>query len=274
MGDGEESGHSRLLAVAVNDIFANHLEYSGGTLILGAFYFVFQIYCDFSGYSDIARGTAKLLGIELMINFAFPLFSKNIAEFWRRWHISLSSWLNDYLFMPLAIDFRHWEKRGVYLAVFITFAISGLWHGAGWNFVVYGIIHGLYFIPIVFGKKRLGAISKQIIGREIDLQIKDLHRIAITFILVCFSFIFFRAESLSHAFSFIGNIDLSFPEIHRMALLKYVLPLFIMELILIYPRFYQLIMKRQLIRYLSYSALLIYIITSANDGSSFIYFQF
>jgi alginate O-acetyltransferase complex protein AlgI len=262
------------LAKPVNDIFANHLEYSGGTLILGAVYFVFQIYCDFSGYSDIARGTAKLLGVELMINFSFPLFSQNIAEFWRRWHISLSSWLNDYLFMPLAIGFRDWEKRGVYLALFITFAISGLWHGAGWNFVIYGMIHGLYFIPIVFRKKRMGAISSQRSDGHPSINLKAIHKMVATFVLVGFSFIFFRAENLTHAFEFIGGLGISFPEMHRMAFPKYVLPLVLMELVILFPAWYKLLMSKRVLRYAAYSVLLIYIITATNDGSSFIYFQF
>lgn len=262
------------LATAVDDIFAHHTEYSGGTLLLGAFYFVFQIYCDFSGYSNIARGTSKLLGIELMVNFSFPLFSVNIAEFWRRWHISLSSWLNDYVFMPLAINLRHLEKWGVYLAVFITFAISGLWHGAGWNFVFYGMIHGLYFIPIVFRKKRLTGISSQRSDNLPQIHVRNIHRMVLTFTLVGFSFIFFRAESLSHALQFVGNIGFTVPELHRMALLQYVLPLLLIEIAMVSPRFRLPFTSNRLVRYTGYSALLVYIITSTNDGSSFIYFQF
>ena len=135
----------------VNSIFANYGDYGGSTLLLGALFFAFQIYCDFSGYSDIALGTAKLFGIELRRNFAFPYFSRDIAEFWRRWHISLSSWFRDYLYIPLG-----GSKVGTWKKVrntFIIFLVSGFWHGANWTFIVWGALNALYFLPLLLLNK-------------------------------------------------------------------------------------------------------------------------
>ena len=137
-------------AVYANMIFNDHETYSGSTLVLGALFFTFQIYCDFSGYSDIALGTARLFGIELLRNFAFPYFSRDIAEFWRRWHISLSSWFRDYLYIPLG-----GSKGGTWMKIRNTMAIflvSGFWHGANWTFIVWGALNALFFIPLLLMK--------------------------------------------------------------------------------------------------------------------------
>ena len=140
-------------AIYANDIFANYTEYSGPTLMLGAVYFAFQIYGDFSGYSDIAIGTAKLFGIQLMTNFKTPYFSRDIAEFWRRWHISLSTWFRDYLYIPLGGS-RVGKWKSV-RNVFIIFLVSGFWHGANWTFIVWGGIHAALFLPLLLrGKNR------------------------------------------------------------------------------------------------------------------------
>ena len=130
-----------------NLIFNNSEDYSGSTLVLGALFFTFQIYGDFSGYSDIAIGTSRLFGFNLMRNFAFPYFSRDIAEFWRRWHISLSTWFRDYLYIPLG-----GSKGGTWMKVrntFIIFIVSGFWHGANWTFVVWGALNALYFLPLL-----------------------------------------------------------------------------------------------------------------------------
>ena len=189
----------------VSQFFDTKIHYSGSTYIMGASLFCIQVYCDFSGYSDIAIGTGKLFGFRFMPNFKTPLFSKGIAEFWTRWHISLSSWLNDYLFTPLAIELRQLKKEGVYLAVFVTFLLSGLWHGAGWNYVVFGVIHGLYYLPVVYSKKRFKSISslKKI---NINGSIKDFPKMLLTFVMVSFSLIFVRAENLSKALDYIAQI--------------------------------------------------------------------
>ena len=128
-------------------IFNNSTDYSGATLALGALFFAFQIYGDFSGYSDIALGTARLFGFELLRNFAFPYFSRDIAEFWRRWHISLSSWFKDYLYKPLGGS-REGKWKTV-INTFIIFLVSGFWHGANWTFIVWGALHALFILPLV-----------------------------------------------------------------------------------------------------------------------------
>lgn len=186
-----------------NIIFNNSADYSGSTLALGALFFTFQIYCDFSGYSDIALGTARLFGIDLLRNFAFPYFSRDIAEFWRRWHISLSSWFKDYLYIPLG-----GSKGGMLMKIrniFIIFLVSGFWHGANWTFVAWGTLNALYIIPsIVFNTNRnnLDIVAK---GKYLP-TLKEFFAIGTTFTLTVFAWIFFRATNVTHAFSYISEI--------------------------------------------------------------------
>jgi D-alanyl-lipoteichoic acid acyltransferase DltB (MBOAT superfamily) len=186
-----------------NTIFNNSAEYSGSTLVLGALFFTFQIYCDFSGYSDIALGTARLFGIELLRNFAFPYFSRDIAEFWRRWHISLSSWFKDYLYIPLG-----GSKGGMWMKIrntFIIFLVSGFWHGANWTFIVWGFLNALYIMPsIIFNTNRthLDIVAK---GKHLPSK-NEFLSIILTFSLTVFAWIFFRAANLTHAFNYISEI--------------------------------------------------------------------
>jgi len=190
-------------AVYANSIFNNPYDYSGSTLLLGAIFFSFQIYGDFSGYSDIALGTARLFGIELLKNFSFPYFSRDIAEFWRRWHISLSTWFKDYLYIPLG-----GSKGGNWLKVRNTFAIflvSGFWHGANWTFIIWGLLNALYIIPsIVFNTNRtnLDIVAK---GKILP-SVKDVLQLLSTFSLTVFAWIFFRSEKLSDAFGYISGL--------------------------------------------------------------------
>ena len=190
-------------AVLVDEIFNNSDSLSGSTLVLGAVFFSFQIYGDFSGYSDIAIGTARLFGINLMKNFAFPYFSRDIAEFWRKWHISLTTWFRDYLYIPLG-----GSKMGLartILNVFIIFIISGFWHGANWTFIIWGIFNAFLFLPLLIAKKNrtnLDVLSK---GKVLP-SFKDLFGITTTFILVTFGWIFFRSENIDHALSYISTI--------------------------------------------------------------------
>jgi len=161
-------------------------------LLCGAVYFAIQIYCDFSGYSDIAIGTAKLFGFDLMMNFSFPYFSQNISEFWQRWHISLSSWFRDYVYIPLG-----GSRKGLLLRfrnIFIVFVLSGLWHGANWTFVVWGTLHAIYLIIYTIFQR-----EKQI---DIDAgeSVKGLLNMIVTFVFVVLALIFFRAKDLYHAF--------------------------------------------------------------------------
>jgi alginate O-acetyltransferase complex protein AlgI len=186
-----------------NTIFNNSADYAGSTLVLGAIFFTFQIYCDFSGYSDIASGTARLFGIDLLRNFAFPYFSRDIAEFWRRWHISLSSWFKDYLYIPLG-----GSKGGMWMKIrntFIIFLVSGFWHGANWTFIVWGFLNALYIMPsIVFNTNRN---NLDIVARGKYLPtIREIFAILLTFSLTVFAWIFFRAANVTHAISYISKI--------------------------------------------------------------------
>ena len=140
------------LGQKVDYIFNNYERLDGGILILGLIYFSFQIYCDFSGYSDIAIGLSKLLGIELKSNFKFPYFSKNISEFWNRWHISLSSWFRDYVYIPIGGS-KHGIRKSI-RNVFIIFLISGFWHGSNWTFIFWGLMHAIIYIPSFLAKSK------------------------------------------------------------------------------------------------------------------------
>lgn len=186
-----------------NIIFNNSESYSGAMLVLGALFFTFQIYCDFSGYSDIALGTARLFGIELLRNFAFPYFSRDIAEFWRRWHISLSSWFRDYLYIPLG-----GSKGGTWMKVrntFIIFIVSGFWHGANWTFIMWGLLNALYIMPsILFNTNRnnLDIVAQG----KIFPTVKELLQMIATFTVTVIAWIFFRAESIAHAFVYIRDL--------------------------------------------------------------------
>ena len=193
-------------AIYANDIFANYTEYSGPTLMLGAVYFAFQIYGDFSGYSDIAIGTAKLFGIQLMTNFKTPYFSRDIAEFWRRWHISLSTWFRDYLYIPLG-----GSRVGKWKAVrnvSIIFLVSGFWHGANWTFVVWGGIHACLFLPLLLrGTNRRYKSETIAEGRWLP-SVRELLGMAWTFTMVCVAWVFFRAESLGEAAAYVSKIGI------------------------------------------------------------------
>lgn len=190
-------------ATYANLIFNNSTDYSGSTLVLGALFFTFQIYCDFSGYSDIAIGTSRLFGFDLKRNFNFPYFSRDIAEFWRRWHISLSTWFRDYLYIPLG-----GSRGGIWMKIrntFIIFIVSGFWHGANWTFIVWGALNAIYFLPLLLTNNNRNNMETVALGR-IYPNIKDLATILLTFGLTVFAWIFFRAENLRHAFSYISEI--------------------------------------------------------------------
>lgn len=190
-------------ASLANEVFNNSTEMNGSTLLLGAFFFTFQIYGDFSGYSDIAIGVSRLFGFDLMKNFAFPYFSRDIAEFWRRWHISLSTWFRDYLYIPLG-----GSRGGTKLKVrntFIIFLVSGFWHGANWTFVIWGLLNALYFLPLLLTNNNRNHL--EIIGYDGKIpSFKEVASMALTFILTVLAWIFFRAENVGHALSYIGGI--------------------------------------------------------------------
>jgi alginate O-acetyltransferase complex protein AlgI len=186
-----------------NLIFNNSTEYTGSTLVLGALFFTFQIYGDFSGYSDIAIGTSRLFGFDLMRNFNFPYFSRDIAEFWRRWHISLSTWFRDYLYIPLG-----GSRGGTWMKVrntFIIFIVSGFWHGANWTFIIWGALNAIYFLPLLLTNRNRNNLEPVALGQILP-DFRDLISILLTFSLTVFAWIFFRAESLEHAFQYISDI--------------------------------------------------------------------
>jgi D-alanyl-lipoteichoic acid acyltransferase DltB (MBOAT superfamily) len=190
-------------AQIANEIFNNSADYSGSTLVLGAIFFTFQIYGDFSGYSDIAIGTSRLFGFGLKQNFAFPYFSRDIAEFWRRWHISLSTWFRDYLYIPLG-----GSRGGTWMKVrniFIIFIISGFWHGANWTFIVWGALNAVYFLPLLLLKKNRVHTDVVAQGKYLP-SLKELYKIGITFSLTVLAWIFFRAENIGHALSYLSTI--------------------------------------------------------------------
>ena len=187
-----------------NLIFNNYQDYNGSTLLLGAIFFTFQIYGDFSGYSDIAIGTSRLFGFNLMQNFATPYFSRDIAEFWRRWHISLSTWFRDYLYIPLG-----GSRGGTWMKVrntFIIFLVSGFWHGANWTFIIWGGLNALYFLPLLLLKRNrtnLGLVSE---GRMLP-NIRELFQMATTFIITVLAWVFFRANNIQAALDIISSIS-------------------------------------------------------------------
>lgn len=184
-------------------IFNGHVDYNGSTLLLGAFFFAFQIYGDFSGYSDIAIGTARLFGFSLMQNFAFPYFARDIAEFWRRWHISLTTWFRDYVYIPLG-----GSKGGTWAKVrntFVIFLISGFWHGANWTFIVWGALNAIYFLPLLLANKNRVHLENVAAG-SVFPPVKDIAKMVFTFMLTVFAWIFFRSGTLDQAGAVIGKI--------------------------------------------------------------------
>ena len=261
-----------------NTIFDDYSNHSGSTLLLGAIFFSFQIYGDFSGYSDIALGTARLFGIELLRNFAFPYFSRDIAEFWRRWHISLSSWFRDYLCFPLG-----GSRGGTWMKIrntFLIFLVSGFWHGANWTFIVWGLLNAIYIMPsIIFNTNRnhIDIVAK---GNYLP-SIREFFMMLSTFFLTVFAWIFFRSASLSDAFSFIKGIFssslFSIPSIHPLDLFILLLIFLTIEWL---GRASQFAIENtfekssNFLRYGLYYLLLVAIFFYNSAGQQFIYFQF
>lgn len=271
------------LAPSVDEIFNNYSTYPSQILIVGAVFFAFQIYCDFSGYSDIARGLAKFLGLELMVNFNFPYFSRSIAEFWRKWHISLSTWFRDYLYIPLGGSRVGFSKS--LRNVFIIFLVSGFWHGANWTFLAWGAIHALLFVPSFITKKNRNFLEDIEVSRFYLPKPKDLIYIFYTFSIVTLAWIFFRANSIQVAWDYICHIfQFNFSEFtfinpyDSQALFKeyfFLLGLIILEYLFITKlvTFYSVNRIKGLL-FDSLLFVLIVINTPISDSLSFIYFQF
>ena len=190
-------------ALYANDIFDNYQSMNSLSLLLGAVYFSFQIYGDFSGYSDIAIGTSKLFGIDLLRNFNYPYFSRDIAEFWRKWHISLTTWFRDYLYIPLG-----GSKGGMLMKIrntFIIFLVSGFWHGANWTFIAWGALNAIYFVPLLITKNNRNNLDAVASGKSLP-TIKEFAGMLLTFLLMAFAWIFFRAKTVSEACSYIKKM--------------------------------------------------------------------
>ena len=266
----------------VNIIFNPSIEYSGSSNLLASILFSIQIYCDFSGYSDIAIGTARLFGIELIKNFNFPYFSRNIAEFWRRWHISLSTWFRDYLYIPLG-----GSKVNTLIKIrntFIIFLVSGFWHGANWTFIIWGLLHAFFILPSILLHTNRNNLIIVAHGKKLP-SINEIISIIFTFLLVTLAWIFFRSDNLSHAFNFIRNI-------FSTSLFSYPLEIYntlIIYIILIIPIFICIewigrennyaiqkigLKSKRFIRWIFYFLIVISILFLNRYNNSFIYFQF
>tara|TARA_B110000879_G_scaffold212198_1_gene307403 strand:- start:2372 stop:3610 length:1239 start_codon:yes stop_codon:yes gene_type:complete len=260
------------LAPVVNDIFENYQDFGGVTLWLGAIYFAFQIYCDFSGYSDIAIGTSKLFGFEVMSNFKFPYFSRNIGEFWRRWHISLSTWFRDYLYIPLGGSKK--GKRISLINIFIIFLVSGFWHGANWTFIVWGLFHSILFIPSFIFKTNRKYVSSIIAENSLMPTPKEFIQVGITFILVTIGWVFFRSETIGDSFNYIINMTQNF-QIPKLNFAKYLVFIFVLLITDWYFRKDERLEKGK-INIIFFGIVAVYlvskIIMSAN--TEFIYFEF
>lgn len=190
-------------AVFVDQVFSTYQTQTGSTLLLAAVFFAFQIYGDFSGYSDIAIGTAKLFGIKLMRNFNVPYFSRDIAEFWRRWHISLTTWFRDYVYIPMGGS--RCSKAKIIRNTFVIFLLSGFWHGANWTFIAWGAYHAFLFLPLILMGKNRKYRNNVAEGRILP-NLKELGQMLLTFFLVVIGWIIFRAESIGQAWAFIGQM--------------------------------------------------------------------
>ena len=265
-----------------NQIFNNSADMNGSTLVLGALFFTFQIYGDFSGYSDIAIGTSRLFGFDLMQNFNFPYFSRDIAEFWRRWHISLSTWFRDYLYIPLG-----GSRGGTWMKVrntFIIFVVSGFWHGANWTFIVWGALNAIYFLPLLLTNNNRNNLETVAQGKLLP-SIKELSFILLTFGLTVFAWIFFRAENIGHAISYISEIlSSSLFEIPKFSGMRNALTTIVLVVIFVllewkgresqYAIAHLGIKWKRPIRYAMYYAIIIAIFWFDGKEQQFIYFQF
>ena len=270
------------LAPIVDDIFANYTSYPASTLVLGVTLFSFQVYGDFSGYSDIAIGTAKLFGIELKSNFKFPNFSRNVAEYWQRWHVSLSTWFRHYVYIPLGGS-RVSKLKSV-RNIIIIFLVSGFWHGANWTFIFWGAFHALAFIP-VFLMGRNTIYKNSVVGENsLFPSLIEIGQVLLTFSIVTFSRIFFRSESITDAFAFIKGIFSNFtyevynhPMGYRMIDYYILITLFVLyEYRIRKDERSPFKFKSKIVRFVVYTIVVLGMLLfyDSNIDRSFIYFQF
>ena len=267
------------LSIYVNDVYNNSDNWPGSNLLLATIFFAIQIYCDFSGYSDIAIGSAKIMGFKLMTNFNRPYFAKNIQDFWKRWHISLSSWFRDYVYISLGGN--RVSKTRMYLNVGIVFLLSGLWHGANWTFVIWGVIHAALVIIYLLYRQ----LGKGLSGHRWYI---DVVCIAMTFLVVCFGWIFFRASNVFEAVTIIkkmatinlGNFRLNYGIGEPQFGITSAVVSFMMILILIVTEIFQNVKQtalnnKPLIDMAFNGTILFFVIAfGVFQKTSFIYFQF
>lgn len=278
------------LTTYTDGVYNNLHKQTSIAIVVAIFFFAFQIYCDFSAYTDIARGAARVMGYELIKNFNYPFRSRNVTDFWRRWHMSLTTWFNDYLFTPIIINNRKSIKFGIILALMVTFSISGLWHGAAWTYVGFGVMHGFATSYEFLTKKWRNRLSKKI-NPFIYSHVSQL----LTFMFVCFTWIFFRANTMKDAFYVIGRLPGFFTEISNWAVTRSK-PIFdgsLSRLSLIYcvgfiitletlhyldnhyQIFHKMMKQPALVRWsVYYSLVLIIIFFASATAHRFIYFQF
>ena len=280
-------------AIYVNEVFADYTNQSGSTLLLGAIFFAFQIYGDFSGYSDIAIGTAKLFGIKLLRNFNVPYFSRDIAEFWRRWHISLNTWFVDYLYIPLGGSRPYvspnskypelTKKAKVIRNTFAIFLTSGLWHGANWTFVAWGAYHALLFIPLILLGKNKRFTDTVATGRILP-NIREVFQMLLTFLLVVIGWVLFRAETITDAFAYLGGIfDSSLVSVPYLINRDYYVITFLGIIIMLCAEwiyrhhshnFTLSQIKFAWIKWVIYFIMLFLLFINSSPAADFIYFQF
>ncbi len=267
------------IATITSPIFDTYTTLNGSALLIGSMLYLVQLYADFSGYSDMAIGISKLLGIKVQINFKFPLFAQNVADFWRKWHISLTSWLTDFVFTPLSIEFRDFGKWGLILAIIINFLLIGFWHGAEWHYVVFGLVNGLMYVPLIL-RGKLGKKSKTTSG--LLPAILEAKNMAITFLSFSLIMILFAVKDLAMAGEFYQKIfSLSLFEIPNFPLQKEVAVLIFLMIALEWVTRHQefaleffLKSKPRLVRWGFYYVLVFLIFLFYTAPKGYIYAQF
>ena len=267
-------------AIYVDQVFSTYQNHSGSTLLLAAIFFAFQIYGDFSGYSDIAIGTSKLFGIKLMRNFNVPYFSRDIAEFWRRWHISLTTWFRDYVYIPLGGS--RCSKAKIVRNTFVIFLLSGFWHGANWTFIAWGAYHALLFLPLILMGKNRKYRNTVAEGRLLPSLI-EMGQMLLTFFLVTIGWIIFRAENIGQAWTYVSRIcnsslfSLPFLYVGTKKALVFVLLMSLVEWLFRERRFAMDFAGIRIPGWLSVAVgylVVLVILEYAAHSQSFIYFQF
>ena len=265
------------LALYTDSAFNNYELHSGVTLLIASIFFTIQLFADFAGYTSMAIGSAQILGFHLMENFDNPFIAKSLTEFWRRWHISLTTWVTDYIYNPIAINRRNWNKWAQVFAAMVTFLILGFWHGASWNFIIFGLLHG-FVLSIEYLTRKF---RKQL-RNKIPLWLNDIMGICFTFMYFSFTTVFFKADNANDAFMIIKRIFTEFGVMSYNGLGVLIFSVMGIAIIVLhgianvyYPQVELLYSSNKYISFFSILFLLIYITSfGVFDGSQFIYFKF